>query len=199
MNLSMLWPSLFVLLSILVPQGLAFQPSNRVSSNGIQPSSRLYAASQDVIELKDSNFRKYFSSDTPILIDACADFCGPCKLIEPVINQCASDRKDSLVVSRYDVESDSNEIKLELLLQRVMPQALPSLILIHNNKVLGTKTGLISADELNEFLDSNLSKSSSKQGIEQENEEKARRIQRKGFVSFMYQMDDYILKGDQLL
>ena len=192
--------ALLLLLCFLSSQALAFQPSNRISSTSSLRSaysSRLSAASADVIELTDSNFREYFSSNTPILIDACADFCGPCKLIEPIINECALERKDSLVVSRYDVESDSKEIKLELLLLRVMPQALPSLILIQNNKVLGTKTGLMNAVELNEWLDFSLAKSSA-EGIEQENEDKARRIKRKGFISFMYQTDDYMLKGDML-
>jgi thioredoxin-like negative regulator of GroEL len=191
--------SLPILVCILASQATAFQPFNRVSSKSIRSSSSLPAASSDVIELQDSNFRGYFSSETPILIDACAEFCGPCKLIEPIINQCALERKDNLVVSRYDVESDSNEIKLELLLQRVMPKALPSLILIQNNKILGTKTGLISADALNEFLDSSLAKSSSAKpgGMEQDNENKARRIKRKGLISFTYMADDYMLKGDQ--
>ncbi|CAJ1942282.1 unnamed protein product [Cylindrotheca closterium] len=208
MMYSMFAISLLITVCILASQATAFQASNHVSSSkqqSIRPSSSsssslivLPAASCDVVELQDSNFRGYFSSETPILIDACAEFCGPCKLIEPLINQCALERKDSLVVSRYDVESDSNEIKLELLLQRVMPKALPSLILIQNNKILGTKTGLLSADALNEFLDSSLKSSISKGGIDQENDDKARRIKRKGLISFTYMTDDYMLKGDQL-
>ncbi|KAL3941812.1 MAG: hypothetical protein SGBAC_003892 [Bacillariaceae sp.] len=189
--------SRLTLVCIVASQGVsAFQSSNRVFSKSIRPSGLL--ASPDVIELQDSNFRDFFSSDTPILIDACAEFCGPCKLIEPVIDQVASNRKDSLVVSRYDVESDSNEIKLELLFQRVMPRALPSLILIQNNKVLGTKTGLISADALDEFLDARLGQTVAEVGIDQRNEDQAKRIKRKGFISFMYQQDDYMLKGNQL-
>ncbi len=79
--------------------------------------------------------------------------CGPCKLIEPALEQCAQTWKDSLVVGKYDVESQNNELKVELLLKGVMPQALPALILIHKNKVLTTWKGLIRPDELNKLLE----------------------------------------------
>lgn len=195
--------SLLLLFSLLSSQTSAFVRTNGLISEqeSVRSSlSLLRAASSNVIDLQDSNFRDYFASQTPILIDAYAQWCGPCKLIEPVVDQCALDRKDSLVVSRYDVESDNNEIKLEFLLQRAMPEALPSLILIQKNKVLGTKSGLITTQELDEFLNESLSRSSSLKaaGLKKENEDKTRRIQRKGFISFMYQLDDYMLKDDQL-
>lgn len=79
--------------------------------------------------------------------------CGPCKLIEPVLDQCAQTWKFSLVVGKYDVESQNDELKVELLLLGVMPQALPALILIHKNKVLTTWKGLIRPDELNTMLE----------------------------------------------
>ena len=66
--------------------------------------------------------------------------CGPCKLIEPVLEQCAEDWKNSVVVGKFDVEdtSKSRNLKVELILQGAMPQALPALILVHNNKILDT-------------------------------------------------------------
>jgi thioredoxin 1 len=80
--------------------------------------------------------------------------CGPCKLIEPVLEQCAEDWKDSIVVGKFDVEDSngSRNLKVELILQGAMPQALPALILVHNNKILDTWKGVISPTELQDLL-----------------------------------------------
>ena len=88
--------------------------------------------------------------------------CGPCKLIEPLLEQCAEDWKDSLVVGKFDVEDatgkngKSRDLKIELILQGAMPQALPALILVHNNKVLETWKGVISPTELQEMLEKHI-------------------------------------------
>lgn len=75
-----------------------------------------------------------------------------------MLEQCAEDWKDSLVVGKFDVDdtSKSRDLKIELILQGVMPQALPALILIHNNKVLDTWKGVISPSELQDMLEKNV-------------------------------------------
>jgi thioredoxin 1 len=156
------------------------------------------AGSLNVVELGNNNFRQLFHGEKPVLIDACAKWCGPCKLIEPTIHRCADNRIDSLQVCRYDVESDSNEVKLELLIKGAMPKALPSLILVKNNKVLAARSGLITDKELDEFLDQNLSKANddSKNSKQEEEEivEKTKRTQKKGFINFLdQQVGDYML------
>ena len=97
---------------------------------------------------------------------SCLSFkrCGPCKLIEPVLQQCADDWKDSLVVGKFDVEdangedAKSRDLKVELILQGVMPKALPALILVHENKILDTWKGVISPNELKEMLEKHVVK-----------------------------------------
>eukprot|EP00980_Cylindrotheca_fusiformis_P008206 scaffold1736_cov127-Cylindrotheca_fusiformis.AAC.20 len=188
--------SIIQILLVLESNSEAFVPQN-YNRKADRRLSSLADSSRNIVELGDSNFRDLFQSDTPVLIDACAKWCGPCKLIEPVINQCADDREDSLVVCRYDVDSDSNEVKLELLLQRVMPQALPSLILIRNRKVLGTRNGIVTDSELDEFLNQHLSKTTDV-SEKDEIEETSKRIERRGFINFMNQVDDYMLTDGHL-
>mmetsp|Transcript_9673 Transcript_9673/g.24115 ORF Transcript_9673/g.24115 Transcript_9673/m.24115 type:complete len:232 (-) Transcript_9673:1275-1970(-) len=116
----------------------------------------------NVVPVTDSNYRELFQGEKPLLLDACAPWCGPCKLIEPLLEQCAEDWKDSLVVGKFDVEDaagkngNSRDLKVELILQGAMPQALPALILVHNNKVLDTWKGVISPDQLQEMLEKNI-------------------------------------------
>jgi thioredoxin 1 len=183
------------LLLLVVASNVSAFISKQRNSNVPRRLISLAGASPNVVELGDSNFRELFKADKPILIDACAKWCGPCKLIEPTINRCADKRENSLAVCRYDVDSDSEEVKLELLLQRVMPKALPSLILIKNNKVLGTRNGIITDDELDEFLNEHLSKPSNVE-VNEEIEENSKRIKTRGFIGFVNQVDDYMLNDD---
>mmetsp|Transcript_16609 Transcript_16609/g.45744 ORF Transcript_16609/g.45744 Transcript_16609/m.45744 type:complete len:219 (-) Transcript_16609:301-957(-) len=109
-----------------------------------------------LISVTDSNYRELFSGDKYLLLDACAQWCGPCKLIEPLLEQCADDWKETVVVGKFDVDDangQSRNLKVELILHGAMPQALPALILIHNNKILDTWKGVISPVELQEMLE----------------------------------------------
>ena len=86
----------------------------------------------------------------PILIR-----CGPCKLIAPILEECAqsTEFRDRVVFGKFDVEDPrAKEVKLELLLQGVMPKALPSLLLIQHNQVVATWNGVINTWELHDFL-----------------------------------------------
>jgi thioredoxin 1 len=114
------------------------------------------SASRYLTTIEDSNFRELFCGDEYLLVDCCAQWCGPCKLIEPTLEEAAKKWKDNLVVGKYDVESKNDQVKVELLLQGVMPQALPALILIHKNKVLTTWKGVIQPQELNALLDKHI-------------------------------------------
>lgn len=80
--------------------------------------------------------------------------CGPCKLIEPLLEQCAEDWNDTVVVGKFDVESkESRDLKVELILKGVMPKALPALILVKDNTVLENWRGVITPEELQELLE----------------------------------------------
>src|SRR5687767_12496573 len=76
-----------------------------------------------IIDLNDSNFIKLVRSNKPVLIDACAPWCGPCKLIEPVLERGAEKWSNSVLFARLDVDAKNSGIKLELLLQGVMPRS----------------------------------------------------------------------------
>jgi thioredoxin 1 len=113
----------------------------------------------NLVAVTDSNYRELFRGEKYLLLDACAKWCGPCKLIEPLLEQCAKDWDDSVVVGKFDIDSANDEngtsrdLKIELILQGAMPKALPALILVRNNKVLDTWRGVISPEELEEMLE----------------------------------------------
>jgi len=112
-----------------------------------------------VIEMDDSNYAGILRQDKAVLVDACAPWCGPCKLIEPVLKSCAQKWSNHVLVARFDMESPNNSmkgLKMEFILQKVMPRSLPSLILFQNGKVVTNWNGVISEEELDELLVLNL-------------------------------------------
>lgn len=138
-----------------------------------------------IIDMNDSNFAALLGSNKPVLVDACAPWCGPCKLIEPVIRRCADNWDATLVVARFDVEGKNPNLKVELMLQGVMPKSLPSLILFYNQKAITTRNGVITDDQMKEFLKTNLPTQS-----KPETQKEA------GFLSFASTDDDYMLTNN---
>ena len=105
-----------------------------------------------VVDLDDSNKDAILADDRTVLIDAYATFCGPCKLIEPVIERCAANRED-MDFARYNVEAANvKELKLDLLMQKTVIRKLPTLIMYSRGKVISQHSGLISYEELERFI-----------------------------------------------
>lgn len=83
----------------------------------------------------------------------CLRWCGPCKLIEPVVERCAAKWDGKVDFVRYDVESGNNhEIKMDMLMQKTRIMKLPTLVLYHEGEIRATHSGLISYEELEVFL-----------------------------------------------
>ena len=105
-----------------------------------------------VVDLDDSNKDAILADDRTVLIDAYATFCGPCKLIEPVIERCAANREDMDFV-RYNVEAANvKELKLDLLMQKTVIRKLPTLIMYSHGKVVSQHSGLLNYEEVLAFI-----------------------------------------------
>lgn len=106
--------------------------------------------SENTTAITDSSFEKeVLKSDLPVLVDFWAEWCGPCKMIAPILEEVAKEKKGKLVVAKINIdENPETPVKYGVL-------GIPTLVLFKNGKVAATKVGALTKSQLIAFLDEN--------------------------------------------
>lgn len=90
------------------------------------------------------------NSTTPVLVDFWAEWCAPCKMIAPVLEELAKDYEGKLSIVKVNVdEHTANPAKYAV-------RGIPTLLLFKNGTVMGTKVGAASRSQLATFIDSHI-------------------------------------------
>ena len=98
----------------------------------------------------DSFEQEVLKSDLPVLVDYWAEWCGPCKMIAPILDEVARDYGERVKVVKVNVdENQSVPAKFGI-------RGIPTLMLFRNGAVVDTKVGALSKSQLTLFLDSHL-------------------------------------------
>jgi len=106
-------------------------------------------ASENVIELTDTNFdQEVLSSDKPTLVDFWAEWCRPCKMLAPTIEELANEYAGRLKVGKVDTDS-SRQAAMKFGIS-----AIPTLILFKDGKLVKKMVGLQSKKDLKAAIDS---------------------------------------------
>ena len=88
--------------------------------------------------------------EAPVLVDYWAEWCGPCKMIAPILDEVSRDYAEKLNVAKVNVD-ENQEIA-----SKYGIRGIPTLMLFRNGAVVATKVGALSKSQLTAFLDSNL-------------------------------------------
>jgi len=107
--------------------------------------------SEKIIHITDDTFeQEVLQSQTPVLVDYWAEWCGPCKMIAPALDQIAAEYAGRLKVAKLNIdENQSTPPKYGI-------RGIPTLMLFKNGQLAATKVGALSKAQLTAFLDSHL-------------------------------------------
>ena len=100
------------------------------------------------VQGKDDFTNEVINSETPVLVDFWAEWCGPCKMIAPVLVELADEYGEKLKVCKMDVDANPDTAP------KYGIRGIPTLILFNNGEVAGTKVGALSKSQLSAFIDS---------------------------------------------
>ena len=101
-----------------------------------------------VVKLTDDNFEEVVTfSEIPVLVDYWATWCGPCKMVGPIVEEIASEYAERLKVAKLDV--DTNQ---DLAIQQNVI-SIPTLLIFKEGKVVAQQVGALSKTKLTEFIE----------------------------------------------
>lgn len=107
--------------------------------------------SEKIVHVSDDTFDSdVLQSAEPVLVDFWAEWCGPCKMIAPILEEISQDYGDKLKVAKLNIDDNPDTPP------KYNIRGIPTLILFKNGGVEATKVGALSKSQLAAFLDSNL-------------------------------------------
>ncbi len=101
------------------------------------------------LEITDANFEEVvLKSDKPVLVDFWAAWCGPCRMVGPVIEEISNDYSEKAVVGKVDIDSNQEYAA------KYGVRNIPTVLVFHNGEIVGRQVGVAPKNTYTEAIDS---------------------------------------------
>ncbi len=107
--------------------------------------------SDKIVHVTDASFEsEVLGADQPVLVDYWAEWCGPCKMIDPILHELADDYADRIKVAKVNIDENQQ------ITSQYKIRGIPTLMIFADGKVQGMKVGAVTKGVLKSFIDDNL-------------------------------------------
>ncbi|CAM5789555.1 thioredoxin TrxA [Castellaniella caeni] len=107
--------------------------------------------SDSIKHVSDTSFQDdVLQSDLPVLVDYWAEWCGPCKMVAPLLDEAAKQYQGRVTIAKLNVDDNPDSAS------KYGIRGIPTLMLFKDGKVAATKVGALSRSQLQAFLDESL-------------------------------------------
>ena len=107
--------------------------------------------SDQIVYTSDANFdNDVLKSSVPVLVDYWAEWCGPCKMIAPILDEIAGDYQGKLKIAKVNVDENQQ------VTQKYGIRSIPTLMIFKDGNVQAQKVGAMSKSQLAAFIETNL-------------------------------------------
>lgn len=103
-----------------------------------------------VKEITDANFEEVIASEQPILVDFWAEWCGPCKMIGPVVEELANDYEGKAVIAKVNVDENPN------VAAKFGIRSIPTLLVFKGGEIVDKQIGAVPKGVLAQKLDAQI-------------------------------------------